>query len=281
MYKYQYKELDHVNCIIISGFTSKHIASELRLLAKYYNEEGYSDEKVKEELHRFCGENLKGYNAAIHYKIINDATRYGVNEKNKLIQIDQVEILQKELDVIAKMDITHEYKRVVFTLMVLSKLSKMFLLIRDGEIQNNEYYFGGHKNYRELVSLSKITFNKTKKSKVKNIHDLIHILDEKKIVEIRNNGKIKLNFMYEIDESDGGDGVAFIVDNYNEIGFFYDLQYGENRVKRCEECRVPIRANANTVKYCRSCSLEIKRNQNRTADIKYKQKMKSEKNEKG
>ncbi len=276
MHKYQFKERDHALQILNKGFLSKHINSELKIIAKYFNEQDKTQEEIKRLLHDFCKNNLKGFNEAVHFKLINGAVKFGRNNKNKLIQIDKINITKSELHVIEQMDLPHKFKRVVFALLVLTKLSKEFLKIRDGEIKNQEYYFGGYKKYRELVSVSRVTFNKKKKSPVKNIHDLIHILDEKGIVEITNNGNIKLLFMYDIKDDDK---VVFSVKDYRVIGLYYDLHYGENRVKECDNCHVPVRAY-NTQRYCEECSSIIKREQNRISDLKYKGKIKSEKNEK-
>lgn len=258
MNKYQYKEQNQAEEMLIQGFTSKFIASELKVLAKYYKSTG--EENIKEKLQEFCKTYLAGYNEAIHFKIINNAVKFALNDKNKLVQINEIEITKSELDAISSLDLIHDHQRVVFTLLVLTKLSKKFLEIKDGEIKSDEFYFGGHKNYRELVSTSKITFDKKKKSTVKNIHDLIHIFDEKGIVEITGNGNIKLLFMYNIENDDN---VVLSVGDYHSIGYFYDYYFGENKVKVCESCGKLIKANNNKVKYCEICAKEQKNEQNK------------------
>ena len=247
--------MDYAEEIISNGFTSKYIATELNIIAKYYKSLGKNEDEIKQVLIDFCKSNLKGFNQAIHFKIINTAVKHSLNPKNKLIQIDKVDIIKNELSIIEAMDIPHDYKRVVFTLLALTKLNKDFGKIKNGEIKSSDFNFGGHKNYRELVATSKITFNKTKKSIVKNIHDLIRVLDEKGIVEITGNGKIKLLFMYGIEEDDD---IVFSVNDYSVIGFFYDLYCGENRVKECESCRIPIKAKSNRQNFCEACSRDKK-----------------------
>ncbi len=251
MHKYQYKELDHAQQILANGFTSKYIGSELKILAKFYKSQGYETENIKELLHTFCEKKLKGYNKAIHYKIINGAVAYGVNERNKLIQIDQVGISDSELSIIDNLELPHEFKRVVFTMLVMNKLSKEYIIQRDGKLKSSEHYFGGHKNYRELVSLSKITFNKKKSSSVKNVHDLIHLLNDKGIVEITSNGNVKLLFMYGIRENSS---IVLSVHDYQSIGFFFDYFHGENKVKQCLNCSILIKPANNRQEYCPDCS---------------------------
>lgn len=252
MNKFKYKELDYAKEILNKGFTSKFIASELKILSKYYFSQGNDEAKIKELLKTFCEKHMKNFNFAVHFKIINSAVKLGIKKKNKLIQIDNVGITDKELEWIDDMDIPHEHKRVVFTLMALTKLSKSFLKIQNGELRSNEFYFGGHKNYRELTKVAKITFNKSKKSNIKNIHDLIHTLDEKGIVQITGSGNIKLLFMYKNNDSEN---VVLTVDDYTNIGYFYDFYHEENDVKECENCRVLIKAYK-TQMYCKKCKQE-------------------------
>lgn len=268
MNKFQYKEKDYAEEILSNGFTSKYIASELKILSKYYNSISKDETEIKQLLHDYCKNNLKGFNEAVHFKMINTAVKFGINKRNKLIQINKIDITENELQVIDQMELEHDYKRVVFTLLVLTRLSKKFLEIRDDEIKNQEYYFGGYKNYRELTSTSKITFNKTKKSNVKNIHDLIHILSEKGIVEITNNGNIKLLFMYDIKEDDD---IVFSVDDYEAIGYFYDLYYGENRVKRCKNCNTLIKASNNSQEYCKECFKIHRKNYKKEKQREYRE----------
>lgn len=251
MNKYQYKERDHAEEIVKNGFTSKYIVSELKILSKYYKEQGETEASIKELLKSFCEKNMSGYNEAVHFKIINNAVAYGMKDENKIIQISQIGVTQEELDIIENMDIDYEYKRVVFTLLVLTKLSKEYIKIKDGEIKSNEFYFGGHKNYRELISTSKITFKKTKKSTVKNIHDLIRILDEKGIVKITGNGNIKLLFMYDANQQN--DEVMISISFYDVMGFYYDIYYNKNNVKQCEGCGKPVRMKSNRQEYCEIC----------------------------
>ncbi|WJV20710.1 hypothetical protein QU593_09870 [Rossellomorea marisflavi] len=258
--KYKYKEKDYIRDILENGFVTKYVGSELKLIAKWYKEEGMDSEKIKDELQNFCKVHIKNYNKAIHYKIINSAVNYAKNEKNKLIHIDSVSISKLELDTIESMDISHDYQRVVFTMMVMNKLGKEFIRIRDGVPGSNECYFGGYKNFRELVSLANITFNKKKNSKVKNIHDLIHLLDEKGIVEIGTNGNIKLLFMYGF--KTGGD-FTLSVSDFQTIGFYYDYYHGENKVKECENCGTLIKAKSNNTKYCIYCAENKERERKR------------------
>lgn len=272
--KYKYKEKDYIGDILENGFMTKYVGSELKLLAKWYRDKGMDSERIKDELQDFCKVHIKNYNKAIHYKIINSAVNYAKNEKNKLIHIDSVPISRLELDTIESMDISHDFQRVVFTMMVMNKLGKEFIRIRDGVPGSNEYYFGGYKNFRELVSLANITFNKKKNSEVKNIHDLVHLLDEKGIVEIGTNGNIKLLFMYGNYHGD----VKFFIHNFQAIGLYYDYYHGDNKIKICthEACKVLFKSNSNRQEYCNECSKKNEAEKNRNYSRKSMRKIRKD-----
>lgn len=255
MNKYQYKEKDYANEIVHNGFTSNYIVSELKILAKYYKEQALDEPTIKQKLKEFCKKHMVGYNEAIHFKIINSAVTNSLKEQNKLIQIDQIGVTESEIERIEEMNIDHEYKRVVFSLLVLTKLSKEYIRLKDGEIKSKEYYFGGHKNYRELVSVSKTTFKKNKKSSVKSIHELIRMLDEMGIVKITGNGNIKLLFMYDIPHTDK---IAIHISQYDSIGYYLDRYFSLNNVKSCKECKNPIKPSSRNQIYCQECKRKIK-----------------------
>lgn len=254
MFKNQYREKTYVDEILNNGFTSKHLFHEMKLLAKHFKELGFDDEKRKEELYNFSENNIKDFNKVVYFKTINKALSYVTNKDEKLVQIDGINISKSESDYIEKLDIDDNLKKLVFTLLTLTKLNKNYLELRDGELKTNKYYFGGHQNYRELTSCSKVTFDK--KKGIKNIHDMIGILDQKKIVEIVGKGNIKLLFMYEIEDDENE---SILVDKFDVIGYFYDMYKGDKKIKRCEneECNTLIRANNNKMKYCKGCAKAI------------------------
>ena len=248
MFKNQYREKDYVEEILNNGFTSKYLLHEMKLLAKYYKELKLSEEERKDKLYSFCEDNIKDFNKVSYFKTINRALNYATNKDEGLVQIDGVNISKIELEYIDKLDIDDNLKKLVFTLLVLTRLNKKYLKSRDGELKTDSYYFGGHNNYRELTTCSKITFDK--KNGIKNIHDVINILDQKKIVEIVGKGNIKLLFMYEI-EDDESKGV--LVDKFDVIGYFYDMHKGNKKIKRCEGCGVLVKVTGNRQVYCKEC----------------------------
>lgn len=254
-YKYEYKERDYAEEILKNGFTSNHVRHELKILVKYYKEQGHKPKERKDLIYDFCEKYLDGYDRVTHFKMINSVLNYGSNRKNKLIQIDNVNVTKKELEYIEQLGLEHDYKKILFTWIVLDKLNKKYHEIRNDSEPINEYYFGGRYNYNKLITYSNI--NLKRKS---DIHKIIHKLSELGLVEIRMKSKIKLLFMYEISKNEE---VAMEISNFEKIGMYYDLHCGINRIKECENCGEPIKVIGNKTKYCSLCAKRIKNEQNK------------------
>lgn len=262
MYKYQYKERSYAEEILKNGFTSNHIKYELKILVKYYKEQGLKPKERKEAIYKFCEKNLEGFDRVTHFKMINSVLNYGQNSKNKLIEIENIPITKSELTYIDNLEVSHDFKKVIFTLLVLNKLNKKFHEIRNDMKYNNEHYFGGTNNYKELIAAAKIPLKRNKQ-----IHEIIGELDKKGIIEITGNGSIKLSFIYEI-PNDGE--IEMDIINFDNIGYYFDLYKSENKVKKCECCSIPIKVKSNRHKYCSTCwkekEIQIKREWKRNYD---------------
>ncbi|WP_303984642.1 hypothetical protein [Niallia circulans] len=244
---YKYNEKKYVEHILKNGFSSKHINNEIRLLAIHYKEKGMTEEDREKELYDFCEKKMQSFDRVEYFKKINSALNHAKKLESKLVEVDEIYINKKELNYIDILELSHEYKRIIFTLLSLNKLNKEIQKQRDPKKLNNEHYFGGsNKNYKELIDASKVPM------KSKKIHSIISELASLGIVEIRGNGFIKLSFVYDLEY---GETVITIKD-YEEIGYYYDLYKGTNRVKECEECKKPIKVNGKYKKYCLACSKE-------------------------
>ena len=271
MSKYQYKERTYAKEILKKGFITNHIKYELQILVKYYKELGHEPKERKELIYEFCEKHLDGFDRVLHFKLINSALNHGTNKKNVLVEIDNVEVTKEELNYIDKLEIEHDYKKLIFTLMVLEKLNKKYHEIRN-ESKNNGHYFGGAKKYKKLIESSKIKLNKNNQ-----IHNMIGNLDELGIVHITGDSSIKLLFMYDIPETDE---VGLSIGTYDNIGYYYDLHTGKNKVKQCECCETPIKPKNNKNKYCLECAKEIERENHRKRQQKYINKIKNDEIEK-
>jgi len=251
MYKYQYKDNDYVEEILNEGFTSNRIKRELTLLSLYYKEIGHKPKEIKNLLHEFCKNNLDGYKPVTHFKMINSVMNKCTNKHNKLIHIDHINITKSELTCIEDLNIKHDYKKILFTLLSLDKLKKKYHEIKE-EMVNEEYYFKGNINYKTLIESCKVKFKNRDE-----IHLIIHELSEIGLIEIINRSSIKLSFIYEIPKDDE---IVVRVSEFEKIGYYYDLYIGVNKIKCCSSCGKLIESKSNRTMYCNDCRKEHRNN---------------------
>ncbi|WP_425203626.1 hypothetical protein [Priestia megaterium] len=253
MFEFKYDEKSQAEKIINEGFSSNHLTGELKVLAKYFKYLGQKPKEREESLYEVCKKHLADFNKVSYFRRINAALNYAKKKDSELIVVESVSVYKSELDYIDNSDIPHYYKKVVFTLLILSRLGKQVQEIRDASKVNGEFFFGGNqRNYQEL-KLSSKTPQQSKRNKIKGIHDIIGDLDKEGIIEIRGRGYIRLSFAYSLLP----DELAFDVTTFDDIGYYYDLHTGENKIKKCEECGSFIKVSGKHKKYCGDCAVAI------------------------
>ncbi|MCA1021626.1 hypothetical protein [Halobacillus litoralis] len=265
---YKYNERQYAERILKDGFTNKkYTNSEMRLLAKYYKEQGHPPREREKLLYNFCEKHIEGFSKVNYFRQVNAALNHAKKKISKLIEIECVHISSSELSVIDSLQIEKPLKKILLTLLVLDKIHKQIQVLREGEVSNREHYFGGSvKAYKDLLDSSKVTKAEMKSIECKNVHDMIALLADYGLVEIRNNGVIKSLFIYDIYPEDGS---VIEVKGYDRIGLYYDLHIGEKRVKECEECSLPIRVTSNRTKFCTDCWKEREKELRREINRKY------------
>lgn len=247
----RYNEKEYAEKLLENGFITKYKNHELKVLVKYYKYLGHTPKERKELLYEFCEKYIKNFNRVKYFKMINSVVNYSRKKENQLIIIEGINIYKSELDRIDSFQVSHSYKKVLFTMMVLNKLYNEIKKISDKHWIVKDYYFGGSESkFRELKELSKIEsfLQRTKKK----IHNVIFDLNEKGIIESRLRGQVKLNYMYDVPDSD----IELVVKHFDDIGYYYDYYKGENRIKLCECCGIPIKVKSRQKKYCDKCSSE-------------------------
>lgn len=247
MNKYKYKDMEYIQSILVNGF-SKYINTELRLIALYMRDVlGITKKQErKEALHKFCEKHLPDYHRMKYYKIVNNVLTYSCNNDNKLITIDCIPILQCEIDYINKQDLSDDYKKVLFALLVTYKLRKAYFEARTPDKPYDNIYFkGGKTQYNELKRVSNI------QRKLDINIDVISELANKGYVEIYSRGCIKLSFLEQADYSDCA--IAFSISHYNNLGYWYEWYNGNKRIKKCAKCRNVFYKMSNSQIYCPDC----------------------------
>lgn len=252
----QYNHQKTINRINESGFSARYLRTELRVLALYYREQGHPPKKRRELLYEECEKHIKDFNRVKLFKAINSAVNYSSNRKNRFIVIDSVSVSQSELNFIDELDIDYNYKKILFTMVVMDKLSKERYKIIANKEPNEEHYFGNPPSkYTELMKTSTVSRGSFKKNGHVNIHDVIRYFSEIGLVQV-NMGIIKLLFMYDMNKSEDEE---VVVKDYENIGLYYDLYSGVKNIKECESCEVIMKVRSNRAKYCKPCANEVER----------------------
>ena len=84
---YKYNELEYAKLIYDKGFQTKHIPTELRLLAVYMRDIlEMKPKERREELYKYCEVNIPNYNKAKYFKTINRALQQATKKTINLSQ---------------------------------------------------------------------------------------------------------------------------------------------------------------------------------------------------
>jgi len=252
---YKYNELDYAKKIFNEGFQTKHIPTELRLVATYMRR--YLDMKPKilrEKMYEFCSANIPDYNRAKHYKIINKAINQATKKGSTLIKVDKILVYDFEIDYINKLDVLYDIKdyvydckKVLFTLLCQMKLNKEISRIKNGIESKGIYFKGGNQKYNLLKKMSKIP------DKVKINDDIIYELGQCGVVDILFNGLIKLNFMEDINKLCGSKNSGYVVIeivNFDNIGWYFDYYNNVPKMHLCKHCEQPFKQTKKDIMYC-------------------------------
>lgn len=242
-----YKEKTYAENIFKNGFTSNNIKRELKVLAKYYKcEKDMLPKQREESLYEFCKQ-YRWFKKVTHYKLIDGAVNYSRKKDSLLIEIDSVNITEKEMKYIEELEIRSVEKKLLFSLLVIDKLNKERAIILNIPSNDKSFFGGGDWSYKKLINTMHNNLSH------KKLHIMIGYLSDKGLLRIASKATIELLFVYEIDNDEN---VILQVNDFDRIGLYYDLYYGENRVKKCESCGVPIKKNNNRKSYCSKCSRE-------------------------
>lgn len=253
---YQYNQTKYAESVIKNGFSSKYMRMELNLIALYYRELGKTPKERKELIYDVCEKHIEEFNRVKYFKAINSAINFSTNKKNKLIDIDYIQITRSELNYIDNLDIDYLYKKILFTFIVLDKLKQNKGEIVTENKPNGEHYFrNSEANIRELIKSSGITKPMLKKIGHENINMAIYHLRKLGLVEDTINN-LKLLFLYNIHEDNN---VVMEIRDYGNIGMYYDLHIGKKNIKACENCDKPFRFKSKNKKYCDKCAREKQR----------------------
>lgn len=266
--RYKYNEKEFAEHILKNGFGSRFIKTELKTLVKYFKNQGKKPNEREKLIYSFCEQHIKNFNKVLYFKTINSSLSYGQRKDSQLIVIEHIDIYKSELKYIDELDLDIKYKKLLFTLLVFDKLNKEVQKIKYGKTDNTHFFGGDEKRYKELLEASHVSLGSKRRNDYKSIHDIIREeFVEKELVEIRNKGYINLLF---IDKIDGCNEIEFNIKSYDDIGLYYEMYLGNEKIKKCECCGRLIKVRNNKNKFCRECAKKI--NIQKTIDNRKKRK---------
>lgn len=276
---YKYTELDYAKNIYENGFQSdQHRPTELRLVATYMRRVlEYKPKKLREEMYKWCENNITGYKRELYYKMINSAINKACKKGSILINVESINFYKYEMDFIndlyimkdidekGESEFTYECKKLLFTLLFKMKVNKFFTEIKstDPDFEyNGKYFKGGQKKYTELKKLAKLP------EKVRINEDIINTLWVNGLVTPMFNGLVKLNFMeelYDIEKKKDLDrNIVIQIKDFDSVGWYFDYYNQDKKIQFCKCCGKIFKKKSNRQECCSDkCSNQINRDKTR------------------
>jgi len=264
---YKYNELTYAELIYNSGFQSKYIPTELKLLVLYLRDRLELKPKEREfEIYKFCNKYIPNFRKENFFKSINKALKIGLNKEEKLVEISEIDIYKSELDYINSLDVNQEYKKVLFTFLVQLKLNEAVYKYKHDKNYDEGYdafYFsGGRKKYNNIKKISNIPIKMS-------LHDeVINALDNSELIKILHKGMIYLDCLKNCKEEGN---IVITITDFENIGLYLDYYNGVSGVIKCEKCEKIIKTKANNQKYCTDCWKEVNKEQTKLRVQKYRE----------
>lgn len=264
----KYNELEIARDLYENGLQNmNNIGNELRLVAIYIRRVlDLKPKQLREQMYGYSEKYIIGYKREKYYSIINRAINNATKKGSCLISIENIPVYKEELEYINSVEIKSEYeyecRKLMFTLLVRMKLNKEIFNMRNTDEDKScsgKYFKGGQRKYNELKRQAKLP------DKIKLNEELFHDLYRSELVEPKYNGLIEFKFIDEINKLESSEEIISI-NQFDDIGWYYDLYMGDAKIKRCESCGKLIKIKSKhdgSSKYCESCAKRIKNEQNK------------------
>ncbi len=243
---YKYDEISYAEKIYQSGkFLTKYYPTEMRLLALYCRDVlNMKPLQRKEEIIKFCENSIPLFNVAKYYKIINYAIKKSRDNNQLLIRVEQIDVYKNEIDYIMSLDIQYNYKKILLAFLVQMKLNKYIYETRNKKPYDTLYFKGGRKKYQNIKNMANVPVSL--KINEDAIYEMAH--NQTGIITLLHSGLIILDF---IENCVSNGEVAFLIKDFENVGWYLDYYFQNPKIKLCEKCDNPFYMNSNSQKYCR------------------------------
>ena len=226
----------------LNGEMEKKPMSTLRILAKYYFNNGDTKEEVEDKLNKYMKVNYKSYSPSKWKDLLNQLVKSVEKYKNyKMIDVDKVNITENEWFSIIALN-NKQLEKLAFILLVYCKINKIKNPTCDNKINNTFSDIFRECGFR-VTNETKLLFNE------------LYKLNYISIGLSCNSTSIKINYIEENENN-----IKFTIDNFENVITYYEEYKNGKKYIECECCKKRIISKTKPKKYCLKCAKEINRN---------------------
>ena len=222
----------------LNGEMEKKPMSTLRILAKYYFNNGDTKEEVEDKLNKYMKGNYRSYSPSKWKDLISQLVKSVEKYKTyKMIDVDEVNITENEWFSITALN-NKQLEKLAFILLVYCKINKIKNPTCDNKINNTFTDI-----FRECG------FRATNETKL-----LLNELYKLNYISIGlscNSTSIKINYIEENE-----DNIKFTIDNFENVITYYEEYKNGKTYIECECCKKRVIQKTHNVKYCPKCKKE-------------------------
>ena len=223
----------------LNGEMEKKPMSTLRILAKYYFNNGDTKEEVEDKLNKYMKVNYKSYSPSKWKDLLNQLVKSVEKYKNyKMIDVDKVNITENEWFSIIALN-NKQLEKLAFILLVYCKINKIKNPTCDNKINNTFSDIFRECGFR-VTNETKLLFNE------------LYKLNYISIGLSCNSTSIKINYIEENENN-----IKFTIDNFENVITYYEEYKNGKKYIECECCKKRVAQKTHNVKYCPKCKKEI------------------------
>lgn len=223
----------------LNGEMEKKPMSTLRILAKYYFNNGDTKEEVEDKLNKYMKVNYKSYSPSKWKDLISQLVKSVEKYKTyKMIDVDEVNITENEWFSITALN-NKQLEKLAFILLVYCKINKIKNPTCDNKINNT---------FTDIFE--ECGFRMT--NEIKLLLNELYKLNYISIGLSCNSTSIKINYIEENENN-----IKFTIDNFKNVITYYEEYKNGKKYMECECCKKRVIQKTHNVKYCPKCAKEM------------------------
>ena len=226
----------------LNGEMEKKPMSTLRILAKYYFNNGDTKEEVEDKLNKYMKVNYKSYSPSKWKDLISQLVKSVEKYKTyKMIDVDEVNITENEWFSITSLN-NKQLEKLAFILLVYCKINKIKNPTCDNKINNT---------FTDILKEASVG-SKLDNMQQRLLFNELYKLNYISIGMSCNSTSIKINYIEENE-----DNIKFTIDNFEIVISYYEEYKNGKKYIECECCKKRVIQKTHNVKYCPKCAKEM------------------------